>query len=184
MEDAQAASIAESVIKTAKAYPVVAAALSTLAQLDPAKGLGIAKEMEKESSPQIIAALGDIYAASGEAKYLSFFEERLKEVDGFGAINFYNAYRDLAASVSLDESSTVGDNLKTVATDMNQSPWRRYGATSALNGLKDAMAEKAGTETDGAAYEQRATDLQTILDVILAEETDPQLKGIYQQQFR
>ena len=115
-------------------------------------------------------------AATGDPKYNSFFASKLKKVNGYQALSFYDKYAQLvmkSGGKSIDEAVI---QFQGIATDMGQSGWRRFGATKALSEMGDSLAD----QTDAAA-QQQFERVRTAIDAIKAAETDPQLKGIYEQ---
>jgi len=170
----QATMLAEKAIN-ARPYNVVAAGLASLYQLDPPAGIAAAEKMSGETSSQLVATIGGIYAESGDQKYLSFFDKNLENVDGFGAINFFESYGSFLLS---DEKGTniekAVKRLKGIGTNMGQSPWARIASIKTLSELRDGLAEnEMATQWLGA--------INQAIEAIKTAETNPQLKGIYQQ---
>ncbi|WP_367392100.1 M1 family metallopeptidase [Lewinella sp. LCG006] len=170
----QAAAIAEKAL-TARPYNVVAAGLSSLYQLDPAAGLAAAEKLSSETNSLLVATIGGIYAESGDQKYLSFFDKNLENVDGFGAINFFESYGSFLLS---DDKGTniekAVKRLKSIGTNMGQSPWARIASIKTLSELQDGLA-------DNEMASQWLGAIDQAIEAIKTAETNPQLKGIYQQ---
>jgi aminopeptidase N len=170
----QTIALAEKAI-TARPYNVVAAGLASIYQLDPPAGIAAAEKMSDETSSLLVATIGDIYASSEDQKYLPFFDKNLENVDGFGAINFFESYGNFLLS---DDKGTniekAVKRLKSIGTNMGQSPWARIASIKTLSELKNGLAEK-----EMAAQWLDAID--QAIEAIKTAETNPQLKGIYQQ---
>lgn len=159
----------------ARPYNVVSTGLSSLYQLNPQEGLAAADKMRSETNAQLVAAVGDIYAESGDQKYLSFFDKNLENVDGFGALNFFESYGSLLlADDSGANIEKAVKRLKAIGTNMGQSPWARIASIKTLSELKGGLAENALATPWLSAIEQA-------IEAIKVAETNPQLKGIYQQ---
>lgn len=153
-----------------QAYPVVAAGITALSTLDPLESADSAARLKDETNPDIIAALGTLYASTGDATHLPYFEKHLQDVDGFGAIDFYGSYAELLVQGKGSELLTGIAGLRTIGTDQAQSPWRRLAAIKTMSEMKPEVDDNAAK-----------TAIQAAVDAIKAAETNAQLKGIYQQ---
>lgn len=167
---------AKKAIDTEKAYPVIAAALNTLIQLEPSSAVEYAAKLENEKSGAIINAVGSIYASNNNVAKKGFFEKNWTNLDGPLVMAFFNNYLSLAKMGNLAELTESANKLKGLATDMSQSPWRRFGITSGLNELREEY--KASAEPD-AGNAERINLLTKVIDEIKAKETNGQLKSIY-----
>lgn len=165
----QALAVAKRVMSD-QAYPVVAAGITALSILKPAERIELVAPLQNETNPTIIAALGVLYASTGDVSHLPYFTERLDDMDGFAAIEFYESYAALLiqGKGSVLMNSVAG--LRTIGTDQVQSPWRRLAAIKTMSEMKSEVADDAVK-----------TALQSAIDAIKAAETNSQLKGIYQQ---
>lgn len=181
-EDVKYLSVAESAIKNDQSYDVVAAGLAMLNNLDKAKGLEYAKQLENEENGSILAAVGGIYATSNDKKYLSYFEENWDGVDGYSAMSFIDNYAGLTMAQDMETIMSSAGKLKNIAVNMGQSPWRRFAATKAINDLHGTLYQYVNDETDAAKGEQvKVNDNKLIqmIDEIKSIETNGQLKGFY-----
>ncbi len=159
----------------ARPYNVVSTGLSSLYQLNPQEGLAAADKMNNETNAQLVATVGDIYAESRDQKYLPYFVKNLGNVDGFGALNFFESYGNLLlADDSGANIEKAVKRLKAIGTNMGQSPWARIASIKTLSELKGGLAENALATQWLSAIDQA-------IEAIKAAETNPQLKGIYQQ---
>ncbi len=171
------------ILEKEPSYSVIAAGLNALAELDSEQALEAAARFENEKNGELLDAIGELYAASGDPRYLPFFEKRWTDMEGFAAIGFLENYAALAASAELPTLLQVGEKLKNVATDMSASPFKRYAATNALNTLHAELINRM----DGADQEQKAaldqSDDQILqwLEAVKKAETNRQLKMMYQQ---
>lgn len=176
LEDASAVSFAQQAIQQDSAYSVIGAALQYLTVLDPEAALEIADDLEQHSSSDILLAVGELYASTGDAKYLPFFKKNLTEVSGFSAIYFVDAYVELAVNSDLETSKTVAGHLNTLALGESISPWIKFGATRGLNEMRKAFEQAEQKEQQ--AY---AETLLERLKTIKASEKNPQLISFYNQ---
>lgn len=166
----QAASIANRAIGD-PAYPVVAAGITALSVLDPMESVKSAARLQGESNPSIVAALGTLYANTGDASHLPYFVSHLEDVDGFGALEFYESYSALLLQSEGGALSEGVAGLRAIGINQVQSPWRRLAAIKTLSEMKAEL--EAGNPVQAA--------IQTAIDAIKTAETNQQLKGIYQQ---
>lgn len=183
LEDPKATELAKEAISNDKAYPVISAALQALITLDETVALEYAEKLENEKSDDIKAAVSSIYANSGDAKYMPYFEKNFNDIDGFSAVSFIESYQQLAATADANTAITAMGKLKNMATDMSQSLWRRFGATRAIDAMRTLYQEQADNaeEAERATYTENISKLSAMLNEIVAKETDSQLKALYSQ---
>jgi aminopeptidase N len=157
----------------ARPYNVVAAGLSALYMVEPTAGLQAISKLENETNSGIITTISDIYAISGDPQYLPYFTKNIGNVDGYPALSFFENYALLLAE-DKDNSLEKGiEQLKKIGTDMGTSPWSRIASIKTLSEIKEALTE----DTDA----RWVTLIEEAVSSIKAAETNPQLKGIYQQ---
>ena len=173
MEDSSAEAVALAALK-ARPYPVVAAGLALLAETNPGKAAQEAKNLEKVDNGDVQSALATIYAKSGDVSKLPYFEERMKTIDGFPAIDLFGSYGQLLMQADASTMTSGLTVLKDTAMKQAGSPWRRLAATKSINDIREALKEKGGMDDKVAL-------LKTMIDGIKAVETEPQLKQIYGQ---
>ncbi len=165
------AALAKNAIDNEKPYTVVSAGLSALTKLDPESAAPYAAKLENEKSSSIVAAVGQIYAQSGDVSKMSFFENKFDKVDGYGAIEFMGTYAQLATKGGDDSAMKAADNLNEMSMNMSQSPWRRFGSTRALHSIYMNMKTAKNIEA--------VTKLKGYMTKIKETETNDQLKSLY-----
>lgn len=158
----------------ARPYPVVAAGMGLLAELNPARAAEEAANLETVDNNDIQSALAEIYAKSGNVSKLPYFEERLKTIDGFPAISLAGSYVELLRKADPEKLKGGLDMLKNMAINQASSPYRRIAATKSINDLREGMKAAGADATEIAA-------LKAMIDEIKAAETMTELKQIYQQ---
>jgi aminopeptidase N len=173
LEDPELKDIATAALD-ARSYVVAAAGLSALVSADPAAAAAAATKLETTENAEIQGALASLYAQSGDISKLPFFEKQFGTIDGFPAIELFGAYQGLLSTGDASVITGGVDKLKEVATNMGQSPWRRLGATKAINDLMTSMM----ADTENTAL---VTMMKETIKTIKAGETEPQLLEIYQQ---
>ena len=181
--DEQAAAIARTALD-ARPYPVVAAGLEVLAELEPDNAATVAARLEDVDNPQIIATLAGLYAEAGSVGKLPFFRKHLETVDGPPAIDFYAAYQNLLTKATWEEADAGVAQLQKVATDMGQSPWRRLAATKSVSDLRREYESRLDDEAYAADQDllsKKILEVGAVLEAIKGAETNEQLQQIYLQ---
>jgi aminopeptidase N len=175
----QLVSLFSNVLENDKSPSVQAAALQGLFQADPTTALAKAKMLENTESDALIAGIGGMYAASGDAEYLPYFEDRLTKVDNQEAGEFVGAYLGLAFQNGPEALTKAVKNIGSVAANQKSSLWQRYGYTMALAELRGL------TKSDEAAAQPGMDAIGTLLteqiNTIKSAETNSQLKMVFGQ---
>ena len=183
MEDDQIVEIAKEAIR-AESFTVVAGGLEVLGKVAPEEALLVIDELKGETSVEVINAIGNIYAEIGDPENLDYFATHLNDMDGFEALDFFTNYILLLGDADDTAIAEGIQQLKTIALNMGQSPWRRIAATKGLSDLRQAIQRQARNQEDIEAKEKlnaTAGELRLIIDEIKAKETNEQLRSIYQQ---
>ncbi|MEL7428270.1 MAG: HEAT repeat domain-containing protein, partial [Bacteroidota bacterium] len=157
----------------AEPYPVVSAGLDALALNNPELALEAAGQLADEDNIDIIEAIGGLYADTGDAKYLPYFTKNLSNLEGFAAISFYESFGVLLLDIKGESLEKGVQQLGTIGTNQSESPWCRLASIKTLSEIAGELSE----ENDGT----QITRIQQSIDAIKEAETNPQLRGIYQQ---
>lgn len=172
-KDEELGAIAGRVIEKEQAYPPIAAALAALSETNQDKAVEYATKMQDDESVDIIDAVSGVFASTGDAKYLAYFEENKSKVDGYQAMSFYDSYQQLAAGVGAEQALKTAKDIQATALDMQESLYRRFGATRSLDSMRTILTDDGDIET--------AKALTTIIEEIKKKETNGQLKQYYAQ---
>ncbi len=148
------------------AYPVIAAALSAMMKNEPLEAISYANKYQDVDNMAIVNTLADIYARTGDAQYLPFFEDRLSSVSLFSMFNFYNKYFDLLNDQSNEMKLAAVDKLAIVSLSKSNM-FRKFVATSTINKIEDSFTQ--------GEDEVELIKIRKVLDKILEEETNDQL---------
>ncbi len=166
-------SIAKNAINPKEAYPIVSAGLKSLSKLDKTSAINYAKKLDKEKNGGILNTISGIYAESGDAANLPFFENNLATMNGFELFGFFDNYSKLLPN---GDDSTIGKGieiLNKMAIDQSGTPWwKRYAATKALNDVRTKLKTAEGKAT-------LIQSISTIINGIKKVETNPRLKQLY-----
>jgi len=176
LEYAGAVPQAIAAIEGDSAYNVIGSALQYLSLFDHPQALQYARLLEDEPVDELLLAVGELYAETGEGRYLQFFENHLRKISGYTAIYFMDAYQGLALADGPESMSRAIDVLQRLALSFSESTWRRFAATRALNQLRRAAADDERDEIRALA--QRA---DAAIQNIIGQERDEQLQMFYQQ---
>jgi len=176
LENASAIEQAKNTITTDSAYVVIGAALQYLSQFDKDAAFEYAQKLESEESSDLLLSVGELYADSGDPRFLPFFERNVGKIDGFSAIYFLDAYQQLAMNAGMENVKKASDELNKIARNPLRSGWQRYGATRALNQIRTTL-EASGEEEDNQLAEKLLEDLKEIKE----SETNEQLQSFYEQ---
>jgi hypothetical protein len=152
-------------------YGCVGAALQLLQAGDSKAALAAAKNLENEKSGAISEGIAKIYAMTGDAAYLPFFENRLTKIGGQSAIGFLANYGDLLKALPEATQTASAEKLVAFATNMDSNMYARFAATKTISDLKKAA-------TDGKK-ENLVTTLQAMIENVKAKETNKMLKQYY-----
>ncbi len=179
----QYVSTAKYAIDNEQAYPALAAGLEALNGLDNKQALAYAAKLEKETNSSILVAIADMYAASGDTKYLSFFENNWDKINDFSVFPFFENYAGILVKADADTANNAVKKLEKVATNPAQFQWRRLTATKAIADLRTFLNEQLSScaESEKTVYESRIASMTKVLETIKSKETSPQLLRFYDQ---
>ncbi len=181
--DLRAVETAKRTIQSDQAYRCISAALRTLRKLDEKTALEYAGKLENEQNATIISALSDIYASYPDEKYLDFFEKHWDEVGGYSAFSFFTNYCKIVETLGKVNFQTKVDKVASVGLDLNQSPFRRFAATNALNKLRSSFEDQLEGEDaeDGVndLLNEKISFITDYIDNIKEKETSKQLQQYY-----
>jgi aminopeptidase N len=181
--DPQTLAVAKAAFEKEQAQSVRASALGIIYEEDEAEGLALAEKLGETAKGPLLEAIAGIYTEKGDAKYLPFFEKRLKDVDGFTAISFFESYQILASG---GDQATIDKTIETLTkfgTSSDPSLWRKFGAVKALNDLRNDFRVKARSAagTEKTTLTSNADRIAKIIDDIKSKETNAELKSVYDQ---
>lgn len=183
-DNAKALEIATEAMKNDSAYNVLAIGLEILHQNDPQAGIKAATRLEDENSEDIRVAISEIYKTSEDSTFIGFFEKNLRRLNAFNAILFISNYQEFALSLGENYAAKAAQTLKSLALDAAQNPWRRLGATRALNDMRNTYRSQANISRNPStksALEAKVADITKTIEEIKLFEPNEELKAIYLQ---
>ncbi|MEM0993903.1 MAG: M1 family metallopeptidase, partial [Bacteroidota bacterium] len=147
MEDENMAKQVQKMAQNDPKADVRSAAVDRLIELaDPKYASFFEKVIKNDEAASVKSTarlgLGSLYVASGDLKNLKFFEENWSEFDFYDAIGFFDLYAELAKTGQAAEMVAAATKLKAVSME-DESLWKRFGATKAINTLHATLVERA-----------------------------------------
>lgn len=152
-----------------RSYAVLSASLLGIFHLDEKDALKMAEMYEKEKNASILTTLSVMYAESGEADKMGFYEAKIDEATGFTKYSLLSDYGDFLSRM---DKNTVMSALPTLKdSGLNGNPWWvRYAATSSIwtivQAYREAQSDAANSNSPLASLD--ANDLQEVIDAGLA----------------
>ena len=168
-------SLLENSARTEQAYPAVAAALGGLAEIDKEAALKMAAPLEKETNAEILNALGEVFSKAGAVDKLSFYEDHWNDLDIYATFALFENYYSLLKQADDATITTSTAKLNGFATNLDNSPWKRFGAIKALHDLKSNYMDQG--------MKLKAEPITIMLNRIKERETNEQLKAIINSRF-
>ncbi len=153
-------------IQNEKALRVKTEAMKTLYQLDNVEGLSYAEQVKNDKNPEIALTVGEIFAATKNTNYLSYFEKKWMEIDEYDLIPFFDSYRFLLQQADENTYTSTIARLKSMGLNTNDSKWRRLSATKTLNDLRDEFRGLADGNADGKKKEILNGKINTLTEMI------------------
>lgn len=170
--------LAEAVIIKDKSFWVVGEALKIIARDDQQKAVVIADRLTESYHRPLITKIAEIYASTGDSKYLAFFDKHVNEVGIFGFFNFINQYAKLVNSVDDPERVMASAKvLKELAMDSSNNYFKKYSATNFIRNISSDFA----TRTDREKYQPYKTQLDEMIQEIIQNTTDSRLRSSFQE---
>ncbi len=118
-----------------QSYAICGEALEAIAKNDPKLAMEKAKQFEKETGKDVLFAVADIYANNGGDEQISFFQNNLKQLNGFELMGFLSAYSKTAKRSTLPVSAiTATGDFYTLGK--GGSKFTKFSATK---GIKDVL---------------------------------------------
>lgn len=178
--NADIAGVTERMLLREKAYPVIGSAISAMYTADPANAIKHAKLLEKENTDMLTPYIGDVYAKTGDAKYLAYFEDKLETVGLYSMYDFYGKYYGLLKSQDIATNLNAAKKMGAIATNMESNMYRRFFSMNTLAQMKMDMSAKKENMPENTEVANALTSIQAIIDGIKSKETNEMLKQRYQ----
>jgi len=168
------------ILEADSAYSVIGSALSALNSTDSVQALQLAEKLEEKESYSLLAGVAQVYSQSGDSTHLDFFMENVSRFDGWAGVGFLSEYATLLGRCSPRIMEKGAEDLYAHAIDSESDLFQRYGSAMALFQLKEEVSAQV-VETGTEKYQLTIDKLEEFLLQIKEQETDEQLKQLYQQ---
>ena len=175
MADGASVGVAEKVLSMEKAYGPIKAAIDILKIYNKPKAIEYADKLRNEKATSLIGYLTDIYAESGDPKYLDYIENNLTKVDVYQVFNVFGNYNELLLQQGTDVMMMKVDKLKEMAIN-DGNMYRRYLSTNTINSIKGKLIEEQNEVTDVSKKMEISKNVElltsTIAEIISKEKDD------------
>lgn len=147
-------------------FIVVAQALEIFNLINQEEALKEAEKLEKLDNTPIIQTIAELYAQSGDKKYTSFFDEKLKTLDEFDKYAFLISYTEYLTKQNPED---IHEEIKEIAMIAKDSKrwFIRMSAVNSLIEIKETFDIQV-FEVDGEDN-RNEYDLVNIIDTYLIE---------------
>ena len=169
-------------LENEQSMSVKGAALVSLQKLDNAAAIKYAETIKNTEDSEMMKALGDVYAASGDLQYLSFYEKNVDKLESFDVIGFLENYSALAAKGDEKQILDISSKLNKISLNLDETGWKRFGATKGLDDLHLELAnraEESSNEAKKASLEAADQSIIQLIEAIKLKETSSQLQRFY-----
>ena len=172
--------IAGTVLDKEQAYPVLGSALKIMYAEDASKAEDYMTDLTEMDENYLAGTLADIFASSGDKRYLPFFESRLSTVGFQEMFNFYAQYAKLVKRAEPLRQAKAGDLLARIGGEDGNS-FKRFVATNTLYSIYQEMKQRADSQTGtiDPDVQDAAASLKSALEIIVNKETNPNLSSRY-----
>ncbi len=164
--------IARKLVQKDPSYAVIGTALDIIAGNDLNEALELAENLKMDYHKPILPEMANIYAATGDEKYLDFFGNNINDVSLFGFFNFMNKYMKLAYTASVEGKIKTAGVLKEIASQPNANYYKTY---TALNNIKNLMTTLEKTASADEKAKEGAALLRSYITEVLSKTTDKRL---------
>ena len=175
--DSQKAGIlAEKLIETEQAYPVIGSALKVINMENPSRACELAESYSKKNIGSLNNTITEIFVNSGDPKYIEFVENKL--IDGslfeiFPIINkYYKMVSEQEPKIALE---SIG-RIQAISLNPDEDNMKKFVITKNIAKLKNDFSSRA---LENPEFESYSLDLNNILLNIIDNEADDSLKSRY-----
>jgi aminopeptidase N len=172
LEDPALAPVFLAAIKPDESFQVVGEAFSGLIVADPGAAEKAALQLEKDKNAIIRAQLAQYYVTKGDITRLAWFQDAAKTIDGEPAISFFKSYSDfLATQPAAVQDAAIKEWIPMGSPTLTISKFRRFSSMIALGNMRNNYNAQGNAA--------KATELTTIIDTLIKQETDEYLIMLY-----
>ena len=145
---------------------------------NPSKALKYIDKLRQDYHVPLLSNMAKIYSISGDASYLSFFEENLEKVDQYNFFSFISNYEKLAQKAPLDDMVKTAIVLQGMAMDNSSNYFKKYACTNIINNLHNHLISE-NHQKNLPQYKNTILELEEILKEIIRTTDDMRLKSSF-----
>jgi len=172
--------VAKTLIKTDVSFKVKSEAFNIIKKENKEEAIAIADELQNGNYVPLVPKMAELYASTGDEKYLPFFHKNINNLSMFTFFNYMTQYGKLAKKSSVDGILQTATVLKKLAMDDTTMYFKKYSAT---NMIKSLMSELSNRNSD--TLDDKATDAESQLDQmmsdIISNSSDKRLRGAFSE---
>ena len=170
--------VAQKLMTTDASYKVKNEAFKIIKSNDKEEAIKIADRMLKGNYEPMISSIADVYASTGDEKYLAFFDDNISKVGMFEFFSYTGNYSKLAKKASPEAMLESAQALSNLATDESSMYFKKYSATNMIRDFSIELDKRNKTGTD-ADLNQASDKLKSIIANIVNTTTDQRLKSAF-----
>lgn len=157
---------------------VISEALSIVMKNDNTKAIEYADQLSRDYHKPLISKMAEIYANTGDASYLDFFEKNINEVNIYGFFNYINQFNKLVREVDdYDRLVKTAGVLRDLAKDNSNNYFKKY---SAANFIRNMISDFR-TRQDESELSSQIKSLEEMMQDIVSSSTDKRIKSSFQE---
>ena len=172
----EACLLAEKLIKTEQAYPVIASALKAINKENPSKASQLAENYSKDNISSLNNTITEIFVNSGDPKHIQFVENKLVEGSLYEIFPIINKYYKMISEQEPDIALESIRRIQKISLNPEEDNMKKYVITKNIAKLKNEFSSKATENPEMKSY---SLDLNNILQNIIDKEVDSSLKSRY-----
>lgn len=166
--------VANMVIEKEQAYPPLEVALGVISADDSAAALEIVNGMTDADRKIMGGAVAEVYAATGDQKYIGTLEKMISEASIYEGYPLYASYVELVKQQDPDVAMQAVQFLKPLAG--SDQMYVRYAAVQSLAGIRDYVKSVSDATAETDAAKGYLSEIEQIIKATIANETNQGLK--------
>ena len=174
--------LAKLAITNDRSFRVISEALEIINRNDRDAALNYVNELRKDYYKPLITKFAEIYSATEDDNYLSFFEQNINNLTLFSFFNFMNQYgKIIKASNDYNKIQSTADVLKGVALDNSNVYFKKYSVTNLLNSVIGNLETRLEGNEDNVKLNEAIEKLKGDMSTIVNTTNEKRLKSAFQE---
>ena len=169
--------VAQKLIDTEKAVPVISQALKIIYTQDEELGLAKAEKLYEKYSKSMAITLLDLFSKGSDPKYLPYLNDALIASDIYKFFPISTYQYELASKCDPENMLVAVDALRTISMKKEENSYKKYVSTSNILKLKSDLVAKLEVTPEGESAILTSTigKLNKIIEEIIENEEDEDL---------